>query len=149
MTKSGITGKLLNVIVNMYKNIKSCVSLDGKLSDYFVSYNGVRQGENLSPFLFSLFVNDLEQFLLQHGCNPISIKTSGTDPLVYLKLLIIMYADDTVLFASSKENLQKCLDGLKLYCDKWKLQINADKTKVMIFSKKKPKTGNMNVTLKL
>ena len=75
MTKSGITGKLHNVIVNMYNNIKSCVGLDGKLSDYFVSYTGVRQGENLSPFLFSLFVNDLEQFLLQHGCNP--IKTAG------------------------------------------------------------------------
>ena len=32
MRKSGITGKLLNVIINMYNNIKSCVSLDGKLS---------------------------------------------------------------------------------------------------------------------
>ena len=131
MRKSYITSKLLNVIVNMYNTIKSCVSLDGKLSDYFVSYNGVRQGENLSPFLFSLFVNDLEDFLFQHGCNPIEIE--GNDEQVLLRLLIIMYADDTVLFASSKEDLQKCLDGLKLYCDKWKLQINADKTKVMIF----------------
>ena len=58
-----------------------------------------------------------------------------------------MYADDTVLFASSKEDLQKCLDGLKLYCDKWKLQINADKTKVMIFSKSQPKIDNMNFTI--
>ena len=148
MLKSGITGKLLNVIVNMYNNIKSCVNLDGKLSDYFVSYNGVRQGENLSPFLFSLFVNDLEQFLLQYGCNP--VETEGIDPQTYLRLLIIMYADDTVLFANSKENLQKCLDGLKLYCDKWKLQINADKTKIMIFSKEKIKKtilDNMNFTI--
>ena len=50
-----------------------------------------------------------------------------------------MYADDTVLFANSKENLQRCLNGLKEYCDKWKLQTNADKTKVVIFSKQKVK----------
>ena len=145
MIKSGITGKMLNVIVNMYNNIKSCVSCDGNLSDYFVSINGVRQGENLSPFLFALFINDIEQFLLQYGCSPIEI--SGTDLQTYLKLLIIMYADDTVLFASSKENLQKCLNGLKQYCDKWKLQINTDKTKIIIFSKQKNNIENINFTI--
>ena len=137
LIQSGVTGKLYNVIVNMYKNIKSCVNLDGNISDFFVSLNGVRQGENLSPFLFALFINDIEQFLLQYGCNPIEI--AGIDLQIYLKLLIIMYADDTVLFANSKENLQRCLDGLKEYCDKWKLQTNADKTKVVIFSKQKVK----------
>ena len=138
---SGIKGKLYNVIVNMYKNIKSCVSHDGKLSDYFVSFSGVRQGENLSPFLFALFVNDIEQFLLQSGCSPINLR--GPDLQIFLKLLIIMYADDTVLFASSKENLQKCLNGLKEYCDKWKLQVNADKTKIIIFSKQKASSENI------
>ena len=73
MIKSGITGKILNVIVNMYNNIKSCVNCEGSLSDYFVSVNGVRQGENLSPFLFALFINDLEHFLSQYGCDPIVI----------------------------------------------------------------------------
>ena len=58
-----------------------------------------------------------------------------------------MYADDTVLFATSKEKLQKCLNGLKLYCDKWKLQINADKTKVIIFSKQKTRLDNINFSI--
>merc|ERR1712030_58757 len=64
LVQSGITDKLYNVIVNMYKGIKSCISHDGNISDYFVSFNGVRQGENLSPFLFALFINDIELFLL-------------------------------------------------------------------------------------
>ena len=59
-------------------------------------------------------------------------------------MLIILYADDTVLFANSKENLQKCLNGLKHYCDKWKLEINASKTKIIIFSKGKPQLQNHN-----
>ena len=142
MQKAGITGKLHTLIVNMYKNIKSCVSINGSISDYFFSVNGVRQGENLSPFLFALFVNDLEDFLINFGCNPIEIP--GADIQTFLKLLITLYADDTVLFASSKEGLQKCLDGLKQYCDKFKLKVNASKTKIVIFSKGKPPTVNHN-----
>ena len=145
LVKSGITGKLYDVIVNMYSNIKSCVSINGHLSDYFVSVNGVRQGENLSPFLFALFINDIEEHLTQNDCDPIQV--TGADIHTYLKLLVIMYADDTVLFANSKENLQKCLNGLQQYCDKWKLQINADKTKVLVFSKRKIDKSNINFTI--
>ena len=45
MSKNGITGKVLDVIKSMYANIKSCVSLGGEQSDYFISLKGVRQGE--------------------------------------------------------------------------------------------------------
>ena len=145
LVKSGITGKLYNVITNMYSNIKSCVSYNGQLSDYFVSVNGVRQGENLSPFLFALFINDIEEHLTENGCNPIQV--TGADVHTYLKLLVIMYADDTVLFANSKEDLQKCLDGLQQYCDKWKLQVNADKTKVLVFANRKINKRNTNFTI--
>ena len=129
----------------MYSNIKSCVSHNGHLSDYFVSVNGVRQGENLSPFLFALFINDIEEFLTQNDCDPIQV--TAADIHTYLKLLVIMYADDTVLFANSKENLQKCLNGLQLYCEKWKLQINAEKTKVLVFAKRKINERNVNFTI--
>ena len=57
MLKAGIQGKLHTLIVNMYSNVISCVNINGTLSDFFVSENGVRQGENLSPFLFALFIN--------------------------------------------------------------------------------------------
>ena len=50
------------VIRNIYQCIKSCVSMNGNKSDYFMSYRGVRQGENLLPLLFSLYINDLENF---------------------------------------------------------------------------------------
>ncbi len=62
LTKQGITGKILNVIRNLYKNIKSCVCTKGEQSEFFISNVGVRQGENFSPVLFSLYINDLESF---------------------------------------------------------------------------------------
>ena len=39
-----------------------------KKSDFFVSSKGVRQGENLSPLLFALFVNDIEEYMLENNC---------------------------------------------------------------------------------
>ena len=48
---------------------------------------------------------------------------------------VLMYADDLVLMSASKEGLQKCLDDLNIYCKKWKLKVNTDKTKILIFIK--------------
>ena len=56
----GINVKLLSVIRNLYCKAKSCVKSNGKLSDYFNCNIGVRQGENLSPLLFAIFLNDFE-----------------------------------------------------------------------------------------
>ena len=47
----------------MYEGIKAKIRVNGVLSDTFPCQLGVRQGENLSPFLFSLYLNDLESFL--------------------------------------------------------------------------------------
>ena len=47
---NNINGKMYNVIYNMYQNIKSRIVYNGKVSNYFDCNNGVRQGENLSPF---------------------------------------------------------------------------------------------------
>ena len=63
----------------------------------------VRQGENLSPFLLSIFINDLEEFLTKHGfdCH----KISSNETYNFCTLMIVLYADDTAIIAVSKENL--------------------------------------------
>ena len=49
----------------MYDGIKSCVQYNGCVSEFFPCLTGVRQGENLSPFIFSIFLNDLEDYFCQ------------------------------------------------------------------------------------
>ena len=57
--------------------------------------------------------------------------------LKYLKLYVLLYADDTVLVAESAEDLQKSITLMRNYCDLWKLNINVSKTKITIFSRAK------------
>ena len=47
----------------MYNNDISCMSINGKESDYFVTLNGACQGENLSSPLFAFYVNDGRKIL--------------------------------------------------------------------------------------
>lgn len=56
-----------------------------------------------------------------------------------------MYADDTILIAADKNSLQKCLDDFFTYCKTWKLNINVDKTKVLIFGVRNTIHFNFNI----
>jgi len=132
---NNINGKMYNIISNMYSNIKSCISYNNNVSDYFNCEIGVRQGENLSPFLFSLFLNDLEDFLLSKNITGLNSINSDleTELEIYLKMFIMLYADDTVLLAETPGDLQLQLNAFGEYCEAWKMKVNVDKTKVLIF----------------
>ena len=101
---------------------------------------GVRQGENMYPFLFALFLNDLQSFLEKEnlpGLKTISEKIEE-NLNIYLKLFVLLYADDTVIMAESREDLQAQLNVFGEYCQKWKLKVNVEKTKILIFPRGRP-----------
>ena len=108
LIESGIRGKILNVVQSMYKSIKSRVKFNNNLSCEFVSHIGVRLGEYLSPFLFSIYINDLENELIQKCAEGIDIGM--------LKLYLLLYAGDIDIFSNTSEGLQKGLDILSDYC---------------------------------
>lgn len=47
----------------MYNSCRSRIFYNNDFSEYFPCQNGVRQGENLSPFLYALYLNDVEDCL--------------------------------------------------------------------------------------
>jgi len=63
---------------------------------------------------------------------------------VYLKLYHLLYADDTILLAESRLDLQNGLHAMSDYCKIWDLQVNEDKTKILIFSSHKSNKNNVN-----
>ena len=54
-----ITGKIYWAIKSMYVNTQSCLQLNKIFTDWFSVLNGVKQGDDFSPTLFTLFINDL------------------------------------------------------------------------------------------
>ena len=128
----------------MYEKAKSCLQHRRLLSEYFQCNIGLRQGENLSPILFALFMNDLKEHLdVQcQGFKLLKQIFAETGDKILEKscnIFFLMYADDIVMMADTPEQVQSMLDKLHNYCSKNKLTVNASKTKIMIFSRGKCK----------
>ena len=127
LVKLGLRGNILNIIKSMYESVKSRVKFCGKIGNEYFCSLGVRQGECLSPLLFSLFLNDIEEQFSHSG-------VEGLD-LDLFKIFMLLYADDIVVFANNAEQLQAGLDVLSEYCARWKLKVNVSKTKILVFRK--------------
>ena len=123
---SDINGKILRVIYNMYYDIKSCVSLNSQNSSFFASFCGVRQGENLLPILFSIYLNDLHDFLIANTNLGILFDCESDLFATYFRLVVLLYADDTVLLSDNETDLQNTLNIFFEYCETWKLKVNID-----------------------
>ena len=141
---AGVNGNIFTVIHNLYKNAKSCVKYCGVTSKlHFCCNIGIRQGENLSPLLFAIYVNDFNATLsqhfqgLSHAHNYYNVFCNDPNTVTMFKMFTLLYADDTVVMAESPQELQTALDTLYQYCHDWKLTVNTSKTKVIIFSRGK------------
>ena len=96
------------------------------MTNTFKSEVGLYQGDVLSPLLFNLYINGLnERFDIT--CEPVE---QDNNPLSCL-----MYADNVVLLSKSETGLQKAMDKLNGYCKTWDLKVNTDKTNVIVFNK--------------
>jgi hypothetical protein len=152
----GINGKILSTIKDLYSKAKACVRVNGKHSTFFNCKTGVRQGDNLSALLFVLYINDFEEHIrrkckgLVFAAETAKKLLSDPDTEVFLKLFVLLYADDTILLAETETDLQAALDATETYCKQWELRVNTKKTKVIIFSKgkvRKVRNFSINGTL--
>ena len=127
LIQQGVSSKMVKMLQSMYNSVKSCVRVNGVLSDYFDSYMGVKQGEPLSPLLFVFFVNDMYK----------SFQGDDNDifTLDEIQIFLLLFADDTVLFSYTKEGLQRLLNNMFSYCTQWGITVNTDKTVTMVFKK--------------
>jgi hypothetical protein len=128
MYKCGIQGKILRIIRNMYQKVKSCVKLCSNYSDYFNYAVGLRQGEVMSPMLFSLFVEDFELFLQNNVESGLHL-----DDIV---LILLLFADDMAIVGKTPAEIQEHLNTLYNYCNMWGLKVNTSKTKIVVFRKR-------------
>ena len=99
---------MYNAIVGMYEVVKAKVRAGGKFTEAFECPRGVKQGEVLSPALFSLLINELANEIVKHGQHGVQLLPD------ILQIFILMFADDIVLMSDSVCGLQNQLNVLLL-----------------------------------
>jgi len=120
---SGLSSHIVDVLRLIYGKTTNQVWFGNTLSTMFETIQGVRQGCVLSPILFALYLNDLEEIL------PGGIFLGQTN------VKVLLYADDLVLLSDTPDGLQEMIDALFAYCLRWGLTVNMDKSKTLVFRK--------------
>ena len=115
---------ILDLIIYWYSNLVSVVKWNDSYSESFSVPSGVRQGGVLSPYFFTIYVDDLIVRLrrLRNGCH-----------ISETFLAAIVYADDICLLAPCRSALQKLLNECETYGNEWCLSYNPAKSKILLF----------------
>ena len=122
LEQNQVEDSCLNLFKSYLSDRKQVVVVDGKKSDVKEVKAGVPQGSRLGPLLWILYVNDI---------------------LEDLESEVLLFADDTCLFAVGKDPaetsqvLNRDLVKISDWSKKWKVCFNPTKTKDMIFSNNK------------
>ena len=121
----GIRGNMLRWIKNWLTDQQQRVVLNGTFSEWMAVLSGVPQGSVLGPLLFIIFINDLDEEI-----------TGG--------VMASKFADDTkvgrtVATEEERAELQEALLKLERWADRWGMEFNVSKCKVMHFGRNNPR----------
>jgi len=118
LSKKGVLEREIKVIMEMYKGIKTAVRLESVRLELFDVKVGVYQGSVLSPFLFTVVMDEVTKNIRE------------------CLVKEILYADDLVLLGDDWKEVE-------LWYSKWKkvlsekgMKVNVKKTKAFCTSKR-------------
>jgi hypothetical protein len=115
-----------NTVRTLYKNASTTVTINGELSSRYHVTHGVRQGDPLSCFLFTLAIEPMA-CLLHNSLNIIGFDILGLAE----KLIVNLFADDTVIYAHDRDSFDEIQQLLKLWCDASGAKFNMEKTEII------------------
>ena len=118
----GLPNRLVRIISSFLTDRSLTVFHEGHWSHKVYLNAGTPQGSPLSPLIYLIFVNDFPRDILNY-CN------------------LSQFADDTALSTTAyteqyaTQKLQKGLDLLEGWCRRWRVKLNAGKSKFVLFSR--------------
>ncbi|KAJ8980830.1 hypothetical protein NQ317_018410 [Molorchus minor] len=133
----GVSNRIILIIKNIYDKATLKVISTNGLTKSIDLTEGVLQGETLSPLLFSLFLSDIERYFMGKGARGVNVDN-------IIEVFMLLYADDLVLISDSEVDLQRKLNILEQYSDQNLLTVNADKTKILVTSRKSQNSASFN-----
>ena len=122
MRKYNISANLVRTIEQLYDKATSAVQMNGSIGEWFRTV-GVRQGCLLSLTLFNIFLERImSDALEEHG---------GKVIIGGRNITKLRYADDIDALAEEKQELEALVESLDKTCTSYKMEISAEKTKLM------------------
>ncbi|XP_051167789.1 uncharacterized protein LOC127285695 [Leptopilina boulardi] len=131
MRERGINQELIERVKELYEDTRERVRIGEELGEVFWLGRGLRQGCPLSPILFNLLMADLEERMAKRGKGGVILGKG--------RIYTLAYADDVVLLADNESGMKLLLKEFERYVREIDLNVNKEKTKVMIFRKRKGK----------
>ena len=140
LRKYGVPSHMVSLIEQLYAGTWCQVKMEGEVSERFEVKTGARQGCVLSPILFNCYMDNIlrEAAESMGGGISISFNTKKGLYLTYRDTVEgsttvqdALYADDLVLVAEQKQDLQRMLTVVDWVCKKWGMAISVEKSKVL------------------
>lgn len=105
------------------------IKVESVISEEFCTHAGMRQGCTLRTTLFPIYNNKMEEELGNGRLGRVKI---GNE-----KLWSLVHADDVVLMAGSREDIEEIMRRQRRFLKKRCLGVNVEKSKILIFGKAK------------
>ena len=107
LSNYGVSGSIVNVLSAYLIARRQCVQIDASRSNFVTINSGLPQGSVLSPFLFTIFINDI--FNEKIPCS------------------IVSFADDIKIGGTHGINIQTALNQIAQWSEMNLMKVNIDK----------------------
>jgi len=97
-TKNDVSSKFISALKSMYSVVKSYVRYGSERSEFITSNIGVKQGEPASSILCIFVLNDILDNIYSY--------LNGILTIDDVKLFLLLFADDAVVFSQDPKTLQ-------------------------------------------
>ena len=123
MRKYNISANLVRTIKQFYDKATIAVQMNGSIGEWFRTTVEVRQGCHLSPTLSIIFLERTMSDALEEHDGKVSI---GGRNITNLR-----FAADKDALAEEEQELEALVESLDKTCTRYKMEISAEKTKLM------------------
>ena len=124
MKKYGIPEKIVKIVKTFYEDFQCAVEHQGEICEWFQIKSGVKQGCNMSGFLFLIIMDWVMRRTVRHGENGIRWRFTS-------KLDDLDFADDIATLSATKQQMQDKTRRMEEEAKRVGLKINTAKTKNM------------------